>query len=443
MKILKHILGKKARMYHIYTDSTPGYANGSAGIEFFNGNIVMIIRMSTCIPVGGTPHFDFRFYNHITPHMNCSVCKIGKISLDEFGKDNLIKIKTNVIDGILPNSDKNPFRGYEDPRLITWNGELYTYGTQFTDNYNVAQGIMCYKLDENLTKATEISEIPGAWKFYGNEYMCTEKNWMAIPDQKKDFVYALVRKDEDIAPIKYSDLSDHGARFGGITPGQISFRGSTPLIKYKDGYVCIVHNSVRNSSGELDYSHNLCFIDKNFNTAKISGEFRFEQSGIEFSIGWCEDNKKNLYISYSTTDGTTNVIVTTMKDLISVIMNDKEYGEIKDDSRTIADKLYITNPIDASQYYWKDWIQSGNKDSLYSHYAILLHYLDRYLLPDTLKGLESDNSIDAMVLKIYHHRRVSRDFNIFYDMLRSLPENWKKLIQNKCIKDFNFEKLII
>ena len=443
MKILKHILGEKARLYHIYTDSTPCYASGSAGIEFFNGNIIMAIRMTTCIAVGGMPHFDIQFYNHVTPYMNRSVCRVGKISPKKFGIDNVIKIKTNTVDGILPYSDKNPYQGFEDPRLVVWDGELYVYGTQFTDHYNVAQGMMCYRMDEKLSSASEIIDFPGAWKFYGNEYICTEKNWMAIPDQKKDFIYALVRKEEDIVPIKYSDLPNFVARLGGLSPNYIQYRGSTPLIRYKDGYVCIVHNSIRNNLGEPNYTHNLCFIKNDFSKATFSPEFHFEQPGIEFSTGWCEDDNKNLYISYSTTDGTTNVIVTTLKDLISTIMDDKEYGEIKEDSREIADKLYATNPIDASQYYWKDWVQSGNKDSLYNHYAILLHYLDRYLIPDTLKDLESDNSIDAMVLKIYHHRRVSRDFNVFYDMLRSLPGNWKKRIQNKCIKDFNFEKLII
>jgi len=175
MKILKDILGEKARLYHIYTDATPRYAGGSAGIEFFKGDIVLAIRQSTSIAVEGTPHFDFRFYNHLTPYLNCSVCKIGRISPERFGDDNLIKIETGTIRGILPNSDKNPFRGFEDSRLAIWGDNLYVYGTQFTDHYDVAQGIMCYRLDDTLMEAFENIEIPGAALLWGSKFSYRKK----------------------------------------------------------------------------------------------------------------------------------------------------------------------------------------------------------------------------------------------------------------------------
>ena len=457
MKILKNILGEKAKLYHIYTSSTPRYIGGSAGIAFYKGKLVMSIRQSTNIPIGGYPHYDYGFIeNHTTPYLNNSICRIGMLDPDVLklsDPDTPIYLHTEEFRP-MPSRDKGVFRGLEDPRLAVWGDTLYIYGTQFTDEYPYAEALVYYIPNSDMSGFDKSGFLPGITHYYGKDYLSTEKNWMAIPGNEMDFVYMVSAEYKpngvfpsdsgnfNIVPVKYSDLSTNLSRFEGTVPvGVTMFRGSTPLVEYNGGYMCIVHNSER-IDGKLNYKHHIGFIDKDFTSFIASEEFIFEQTGIEFTTGWCLDDSGNLYISYSTTDGTTNLLVTTPDDLVSRVTG-KDYGVVKSDPKFTAEILFKTNPIDAAQYYWKCWMQYNDKDSLYSHYAILLHYLDRYLLPAHLDFLEDDNSIDALILKIFNHRRTHQDYTTFYNMLDMLPGNWKSGIQNKYIKMYNFEKLII
>lgn len=455
MKILKNILGEKAKIYHLYTDSTPRYVGGSAGIAFYNNKLVLSIRQSTNIPIGGYPHYDWGFVeNHITSYLNNSICRIGEIDPKIFktsSPDTPIYIETKKFNTI-PNKDKGVFLGLEDPRLSVWGNTLYIYGTQFTNEYPYAEAMVYYIPNDNMDDYIKYGFLPGMTHYYGS--LCTEKNWMAIPGKDMDFVYMVSAEYKEtgvfsndsgnfnIVPVKYSDLDTKLSRFEGSVPiGTTFFRGSTPLIKYNDGYMCIVHNSER-IDGKLQYTHHIGFINNDFTSFTASEGFKFEQPGIEFTTGWCMDNNENLYIPYSTTDGTTNLLITTPDDLISCILKDSDYGPIYTNPEFTADMLVKTNPADAAQYYWKSWIQNNNRDSLYSHYAILLHYLDRYLLPNKLDFLEDDDSVDALVLKSFNHRRTHQGYREFYDMLDKLPKDWKTKIRNKYIKMYNFEMLI-
>ena len=131
MKILKNILGEKAKLYHIYTSSTPRYVGGSAGIAFFNGKLVMSIRQSTNIPIGGYPHYDYGFIeNHTKPYLNNSICRIGMLDPDVLkisDPDTPIYLHTEEFRP-MPSRDKGIFRGLEDPRLAVWNNTLYGVG---------------------------------------------------------------------------------------------------------------------------------------------------------------------------------------------------------------------------------------------------------------------------------------------------------------------------
>ena len=435
MITLKNELGNHAKVYHIITDSNPRYASGSAGITYYNDALVLIVRQITCIFKGGIGKFDINKMNYNSPYWNNSVCKIGYLDTQSINS-NIVYLNTNKLQ-VLPSGDKLVFKGFEDPRLIVWDDELYTYGTQFTDMDPYGESIMCYKLNDKLERIEDI-RLPGMSYIVGQSY--TEKNWMAIPDRKLDFITQIsIDLDNNPHIILYSDQHSED-KLKNINIGTFAFKGSTPLIKIGDIYYTIVHNSFRDGLN-LFYEHMICEIDRDFNVSRVSNSFHFEQPGVEFCTGWCIGPDNKLYITYSTTDGTTNMLVTTMEDLLNVL-NGKHDGRVQINNRDVAEQIFTHHPIDAAQYYWKDWIQNKNRDSLYSHYAILLQYLDKYLLIDNLPYLEEDDTVDALVLKLYNHRRTSRDFTIFYDLLKKLPPNWENKISNKHIKNYCFEKLI-
>jgi len=428
--ILKDILGPTAKIYNIYTDSTPRYAGGSSGLTFYKGKLILAIRQSTNIAMGGTPHYNYRFiHDHTIPYMNNSLCMMGSIDPKDLN-DELIYIRTESLN-VSKNDDNVIFRGLEDARLIVWENELYVYGTQFTNDCTSGCDMMCYKLNNDL-KVMDSCRLPGKYTL-GIGGLVTEKNWMAIPDRKMDFIYGIVNKNGNDIPIIYDNMSPD-------VELNMTVKGSTPLLKDDIGYSCIVHKS-RREGNMLYYDHMICYMTDQFEIHGYSKPFHFEQQGIEFCTGWTEDDSGNLYITYSTTDGTTNLLVTDMKTLLKTI--EREEGiPTGPHPQEIAEKLFLSNPIDSAQYFWKDWVQNGNRDSLYSHYAILLYYLDRYLLDDTIPELEQDNSVDALVLKIYHNRRIDGNISEFNNMMSQLPIGWKSKIQNKYLIKFNFQKLI-
>lgn len=396
-------------IYRLYTCAPNKYAQGNMGLAWWHGRLIGACRCTTNIAIGGRPHFSEEAFRHGTTFLNSSMVKIGY--LNPKNKDLIywdsvtLPVKSNY---------KGSFRGLEDPRLVVWDDKLYIYGTLRTEDDPQGLIIHAYELDENFNIIDEIA-------FSTKHSQSTEKNWMAIPDKVGEFVYCISNSNGRYHTVLYSDPNPDP---------MCKLRGSTPLVKTKHGYITIMHESQWYSDW-LDYNHRLVFFDKKCQLTTYSSLFNFEQPGIEFCTGMTMDDKDNLWIAYSTTDGTVNLYKTDLKSFEQQAENEII---IKDsDSQRIAHDIWKNSPITASQYYWNDWVQNSNKDSLYSHYAILLYYLDRYLIPDILPGLEDDNSIDAIILKTLHLKRIHAPWKVYYNELHKLPANWKSEIRNQYI----------
>lgn len=420
MRFLTRELSECSKLYHIYTDSNIRYVGGSAGLCFWKGNLIMAIRQTSNIPIGGKTHFNYSWIeNGTVPYLNSSVVKIGSLELN----NDIIKLPSKTLD--IPSMNSSAFRGLEDGRLVIWGDDLWIYGTQFTEEDPWGGTIMAYKLDENFN-IIETKKFPGRYELGCQENICTEKNWMAIPGVEQDFIYMIgvnINDPGEMKPcyaIKYSQLN---------LPENFNiyisnFKGSTPLLKTKDGWMSIIHESYN-----LDYIHHLMFLDEKMNIKEISSGFYWEQSGIEFVIG-LDRKDDDLYICYSTTDGTTNLLVVNEKDLIRIIKNPEKSEIYREDHIKIAEKLFREDPMSASQYYWKSWIQTGNKDALYSHYAILLYWLDKWLLPESLPELENDESPDALILKTWWMRRIHGKYQDYYNIKQKINKEPKNFYIN-------------
>lgn len=411
------------KIYRIYTDVPYRYAIGNMGITWKDGKLIGAIRCTTNISLEGHPYFFDISKNNHTQFLNSSITKIGYLDLKD---EEIVKLEGKTLN--IGDNYKGMFRGLEDGRLVVWNDNLYIYGTQFSDEDPIAQSITIYKLDDNFEVVDKDSLTTNCgW---------TEKNWMAFPDKPMDFIYKLdVDSDRKIYSLIYSQL-DESSDLNSIS----NFRGSTPLLKTDDGYISIVHQSYRDGSNNLNYVHNIARFDDEGHFIGSSPNFRFEIAGIEFCTGMTRDDEDNLYISYSTSDGTSNIIKTTLKDLTGSFVSSK--FNKPHDLKEIADALFIPSPITASQYYWAAWKRTHDRDALYSHYAILLYYMDRYLLPNELKELDGDDSVDAIILKSLLYRRVHAPYKKFSEEVSKLTPGWWDRITNKHILKFNHHKFI-
>jgi hypothetical protein len=68
------------------------------------------------------------------------------------------------------------------------------------------------------------------------------------------------------------------------------FRGSAAPIKYKDGYLMLVHETVQFEDQSRNYLHRFLYLDKNFIVKQFSKPFIFFHRGIEFCCSMTIDH---------------------------------------------------------------------------------------------------------------------------------------------------------
>lgn len=180
-----------------------------------------------------------------------------------------------------------PFRGFEDVRLVEWGGELYSYGTRpdlYYDKY-----VMClYKGDECCVMRSPFD--------------CNiEKNWMAVPDHPRRFIYGFKGNT-----VIYIDVNESGDVVNlqsvkqKVNKTLSGIRGSTPLIEYKGGYLTMVHKQIYEDNKSW-YRHAFIYFDKNFKILQMSKWFFFHNPLCEFCIGMIVDDGV-LKMTYSQFD---------------------------------------------------------------------------------------------------------------------------------------------
>lgn len=195
------------------------------------------------------------------------------------------------------NADNNcKYFGYEDIRTINWNNKNYFLCTKVYGNTDT--GTMCFGEIENCT-LTNIKEIKTQNR--------REKNWAPIENEPFNAIYSnSPGKKIDLKTNKFYDL-----------PNNIKISGSTPIIKYNNYNIALVH--VKDS--RLIYYHYFVLYDKNYKIIKISKPFSFFGVKTEF----CCDIKyinNNFEIFMAVNDGISYVFKLP-EDMLCDIFEDK------------------------------------------------------------------------------------------------------------------------
>lgn len=119
-----------------------------------------------------------------------------------------------------------------------------------------------------------------------------EKNWQPIENMERFYVYSY-------NPFKLIDVVEN--KFVEIkNKFEESYRGSSPIINYKDYKIGLIHKSV-NTANERHYYHYFVMFDKDMNLIKISKPFLFIGANIEFNVSLLNENN-DLSIIFSTYD---------------------------------------------------------------------------------------------------------------------------------------------
>jgi hypothetical protein len=214
------------------------------------------------------------------------------------------KIDTSNFDTYQPQWD---FVGLEDCRLVKWENKIFVCGVRRDLDTNGTGRMELSELQFNGSQVKEVSRyrIPGPPP--DDEYCM--KNCTPIEDKPYHLLKwtnptALMKFDTSGGDTQVFQTSDH-------IPGFNDMRGGSQVIKWKDGYLTLIHETqlYNSEQGRKDatYRHRFVFWDKEFKNQKFSKLFSFFSMKIEFSCGMCL-YKDDVLITFGAQDNAAYIL---------------------------------------------------------------------------------------------------------------------------------------
>ena len=214
------------------------------------------------------------------------------------------KIDTSLFDTYQPQWD---FVGLEDVRLINWEDRIYAIGVRRDLDTKGTGRMELSELEFNGASVKEISRyrIPGPPP--DNEYCmknCTPIEGNPFHLLKWTNPTALMKFDPNGGETEVFQTSEY-------IPMPLDMRGGSQVIKYKDGYLSIIHETdlYNSEQGRKDatYRHRFVYWDNNFKIKKFSNVFSFLNMKIEFCCGMAE-YKDDYLITFGASDNAAYIL---------------------------------------------------------------------------------------------------------------------------------------
>ena len=143
----------------------------------------------------------------------------------------------------------------------------------------------------------------------GKDDSYCEKNWMPILDQPYTFVKW--SNPTEIASVDLTHKTCSSYVSNQTLPLECDLRGGSQVLKWKDGYIAIVHETYlyKSEAGRKNgmYRHRFIYWDKDWNLRKMSKTFSFGESNIEFAAGMCYHND-DMLISFGIQDNAAYIL---------------------------------------------------------------------------------------------------------------------------------------
>ena len=214
------------------------------------------------------------------------------------------KIDTSKFDTYDPQWE---FVGLEDCRLVEWENKIYICGVR-RDLDTIGTGRMeLSELEFNNSKVKEVSRyrIPGPPP--DTEYCM--KNCTPIVDKP----FHLLKWTNPTAVMKFDPNGEDSEVFTTTEyiPGFNDMRGGSQVIKYKDGYLTLIHETELYNSEQgrknATYKHRFIYWDNEFKNQRFSKLFSFLNAKIEFCCGFAE-YKDNFLLTFGLTDNAAYIL---------------------------------------------------------------------------------------------------------------------------------------
>lgn len=213
--------------------------------------------------------------------------------------------------------------GFEDPRCITWNNQVYLFTNRRNLNNFALVQMHIGNINDNLDYVND-NILPSK--------MTVEKNWQPIEDNPGTCIYA----HNPFTLVNVFNGTFHNDK----SKINADVNGSSQIVKYGEYNIGICH--IRNQS--FEYLHYFVLYDNAMNIIKLSQPFSFFGANVEF----------NNHLEYR--DGKFIILISVHDQILyEFTLSEENVNSILEDKYDNAEK---DNAVFTTFYY--DAIDNGN-----------------------------------------------------------------------------------
>jgi predicted GH43/DUF377 family glycosyl hydrolase len=213
-----------------------------------------------------------------------------------------------VLDRALrPEPHESQIAGYEDCRLIEFEGRWYASAT------------VC---DMNALERREIAllrfegvEVAHAQPLAGPDPTRHEKNWMPfVHEGELHFLYSC-------SPTLVLRCDVHSGAMTPVAEGEApiaaGFRGGSQGVPVADGHLFVIHETVREEHA-LRYLHRFVLLDRELRLAGATPRFTFTSDRVEFCAGMAARGQE-LVLSFGVSDAAAGLAVLALDEVLGLL----------------------------------------------------------------------------------------------------------------------------
>jgi hypothetical protein len=185
--------------------------------------------------------------------------------------------------------------GFEDCRLFNWKGAWWFSASVVASVTPLIVKMVLCRLEAEYVAECNFVSSPNQ--------TAMEKNWMpCIEGDSLRWIYRI----DPMQIVEYRNDGPSTHDLIGQTGRLETWSGSSQCVRYRNGWLCVIHRRVRWPEGSI-YEH--CFVEltDNFHICRVSDAWIFEKPSVEFCAGLCVLDKY-LCLSYGVLDRRAHVL---------------------------------------------------------------------------------------------------------------------------------------
>ncbi|MFM9106042.1 MAG: glycosyltransferase, partial [Chloroflexota bacterium] len=202
-----------------------------------------------------------------------------------------------------------PVHGFEDCRLIRWQDRWHAVATARDLNAaGICQQVLLRLDGDGFDELLPLSNPDSGFH---------EKNWMPLD---LDGNLLLVYSVSPLVVVRFDPVSEGVGVVREAAGPRIlaAARGGSQLVRFGEGWLAVVHESVEFDDGGRSYPHRFVWFNDNLDPVLLSPQFHFFERGIEYCTGLAMRGD-TLVVSFGSEDASGHFAVAQAAEILSLL----------------------------------------------------------------------------------------------------------------------------